>query len=737
MRNDRLLNDNWFFSKSPEAGPGQQPRDSEPVTLPHTWNAKDGTDGGNDYFRGACWYYRQLSCPQQEGETWLEVRGAALQAQVWLNGQLLASHPNGYSTFRVNLTPALQQDNLLAIRVDNSKTRTVYPQKADFTFYGGLYREVHLITVPAEHFVLDHFGGPGLKVTPQLDRDLRTAQVTVEAWVTGGDSVSFQVGQQRQTVPVREGYASTTFRLDPVHLWDGRRDPYLYTALAELPSGDRVSLRFGCRRMEVDPDRGFFLNGHPYRLCGAARHQDRADLGNALTLAQHAQDIDLMLEMGCNTVRLAHYQQAQEVYDLCDEKGLVVWAEIPYITEHMPEANDNTRLQLTELVVQNHHHPSIFCWCLSNEITAAGGINPDMVANHQALNELCHRLDPTRPTTMAHAFMLDPADSFVRLADLRCYNLYYGWYLGELEQNEQFLDDFHKQYPTLAIGLSEYGADANPAYQNEHPAKGDWSEGYQCLYHEHMLAIWEARPYLWTMYAWNMFDFAADGRDEGGKPGQNQKGLVTFDRKIKKDAFYLYKAYLSDDPFLHLCGRRYRDRTGEETEIKVYSNQPSVTLWVDGEERQTLTGHCVFRFRIPLTAEHQIEAHSGALSDAMTIRKVDTPNPDYRYGGKNAVNWFDREDEILREGYFSIRDSMESVRAVPAADAVIRELLEPALMKMAASYGEVAQNVSVPESMQKMMNRMSIEGWMKQAARFVTPELVHRINHALNQIPKP
>ena len=578
-----------------------------------------------------------------------------------------------------------------------------------------------------------------MQVTAVLNEDLSRAEIEAEAWITGSaQSVTFTLGAQKKTVTVDgAGYAATRFTLDHPHLWNGVDDPYLYTMQAELPeSGDGVETTFGCRSFTIDPEKGFILNGRSYRLCGGARHQDRQDLGNALTRREHEEDLALLLEMGCTSVRLAHYQHDAYFYDLCDQYGLIAWAEIPYITEHMPDARKNTVQQMTELILQNYNHPSIVCWGLSNEITAAGGVNDDMVENHRILNNLSHKLDPTRLTTMAHAFMLDTDDPFVRLPDVCGYNLYFGWYLGELQQNETFLDEFHRKYPQMPVALSEFGADANPAYQNSNPQRGDWSESYQTVYHEHMMQMWLGRPYIWALYIWNMFDFAADGRSEGGKPGQNQKGLVTFDRRTKKDAFYLYKAYLSKEPFVHLCGRRYVDRTESQTEIKVYSNQPEVTLLVDGSAVETQTGDKIYRFTVPISSEHRIEAVSGGLRDEITIRKVDTPNCDYYYGGSNVVNWFDREDEIVREGYFSIKDSMETVDACPAAHAVIEEMLLPVLSRMGDAYGEVAKSVTMPESMQKLIAQMSVEGWLRQAAKLVTPDLVHKINHALNQVKK-
>ena len=735
MRHTVLLQDGWRFAKTAEI-PAAFPESWQPVTLPHTWNAADGTDGGNDYWRGTACYCRRLTPPALAAgeQLWLEFEGAAMTAEVYLNGRKLARHAGGYSTFRVELTPALQEgDNLLAVLVDNSENDTVYPQKADFTFYGGLYRPVRLITVPAAHFALDYYGGPGLKVTPAVDLDTRTAAVTVEAWITGeAASVTFSTAGQTLTAPVENGHASAVFTLENVHLWDGVEDPYLYTVTASLDSGDSISARYGCRTIGFDADRGFLLNGRVCRLCGAARHQDRQGLGSALTNAEHEEDLALLREMGANTVRLAHYQHAQHFYDLCDEYGLIVWAEIPYITKHMENGRANTVSQMTELVVQNYNHPGIVCWGLSNEITASGGVTPDMVENHKLLNDLCHKLDATRPTTMAHAFMLDMDDPFVMASDIRSYNLYYGWYLGELEQNDAWFDEFHQKHPEAVIGLSEYGADANPVYQNGHPEKGDWSEPYQAIYHEHMLKMWSERPYIWAMHCWNMFDFAADGRNEGGKPGQNQKGLVTFDRRTKKDAFYIYKAYLSKEPFVHICGRRYADRPEAVTEVKVSSNQPAVTLLVDGREVATQTGDKIFRFQVPITGTHTIEARSGELSDTMTIRKVDKPNPAYSVTGGEVVNWFDRPDELERAGYYSILDSMEAIKQSPAGAALLARMMA----KVTASYGDVAKSVTLPAAVQRQMDKMPLQSLLKQAGKAVTPEMAQRLNNALNQIPR-
>ncbi|MFV0363652.1 MAG: glycoside hydrolase family 2 protein [Suipraeoptans sp.] len=718
------FNEDWQFLK-----PDTQ---AMTVTLPHTWNAKDGQDGGNDYYRGTCCYTKQFSCKlNAEEEAWLQFDAVAMSAEVFVNGKLVGTHKGGYSIFRVNMTDTLKTENTVEVVVDNSKNDSVYPQKADFTFYGGIYRNVTLIKVPKSHFALDYSGGPGIKVTPEIIGN--SAEVTIETWVSGNaQKVKLSIGDRMTEAVMENGKASAVIKIPEVHLWNGVADPYLYTAKAELDSGDVIETKFGCRTISFDGQNGFYLNGQPHRLCGAARHQDRQGLGNALSRKEHEEDIKMMLEMGANTVRLAHYQHDQYVYDLCDRYGLVVWAEIPYITEHLPSARENSIDQMQDLVVQCYNHPSIICWGLSNEISATGGVNDDMIQNHNILNDLCHKLDATRPTTMAHVFMLDTAHPMVRLPDICSYNLYYGWYIGEVEQNDEWFDKFHAEYPETVIGLSEYGADANPTYQSGLPEKGDWSESYQAVYHEHMLKMWSERPYIWAMHCWNMFDFGADGRDEGGKPGQNQKGLVTFDRKLKKDAFYIYKAYLSEVPFVHICGRRYVDRVEAETEIKVYSNQSEVTLYVDGREVAVQKSDKVFRFKVPISAEHTIEARSSQCEDMIKIRKVAKANPDYFKEGGEVVNWFDKPEEVVREGYYSIMDSMAELKKNPASAAILGKIMKQA----SASYGDVAKNVEMPEAIQRQMDMMPLQGLLKQAGKALGPDMVKELNHALNQIPK-
>lgn len=733
MRNIVSFNDNWKFIKNAadevEAAKGE----GESIALPHTWNAVDGQDGGNDYHRGTCWYVKKFAKPEKNetDKAYLEFCGAAMTAEIYLNGEKISRHEGGYSTFRVEITERLEEENTLVVSVDNSNNTTVYPQTADFTFYGGLYRDVNLIIVPETHFDLAYCGSQGIKVTPVVNLEEKKAVVTVEAWVCGdADMVTFEVNQEKINASLEDGRAKAEFVIENVHLWDGVDDPYLYTAKAFMENGDIVSTRFGCRKYYIDPQKGFFLNGHPYLLRGVSRHQDFKGVGNALTIEHHKKDMEIIKEIGATTLRLAHYQHAQEFYDLCDENGLIVWAEIPYITMHMKNGRANTLSQMEELVVQNYNHPSIICWGLSNEITAASAVDDDLLENHRLLNNLCHRLDSTRLTTMANVFMLETDSPILEIPDINSYNLYFGWYLGELEQNDEFFDEYHEKYPDRVIGFSEYGADANPQYQAAVPEKGDYTESYQAVYHEHILQMIEKRPWLWATHVWNLFDFAADGRDEGGKHGENQKGLVTIDRKTKKDAFYLYKAaWNKKEPFVHLCGKRYVDRTEDVTEVKVYSNQSKITLVVDGKEFETQTGKTIFKFNVPISGEHKITAIADSCTDSITVKKVEEENQDYIFIKRSPVtNWFDADE--LDPECFSINDKLAEIKANPKAGAIIDEMME----KGASDRGDVADAVKDNPGLQRMMGRMTLISLLKQSG--ADDESIKQVNRILQGIKK-
>ena len=664
MRNVLKLNEGWLFAKNTS---DVAICEGERVNLPHSWNALDGQDGGNDYFRGTCLYKKTLKkadLPETD-RYYLEIRGANSSADVYVGGEKLAHHDGGYSTWHVDITEKLTDEAEIAILVDNSANETVYPQMADFTFYGGIYRDVYLVCVNKSHFDLDYYGGSGLKITPAVDGTKASVEVEVfTTELTDGQQIRYTICDKEgnEIGKIESADKKVTFEIENVHLWHGRRDPYLYSCKAEIIEGgevlDDVSSRFGCRTFKIDPDNGFILNGEEYPLRGVSRHQDRLGVGNALLPEHHEEDIDLILEVGATTIRLAHYQHDQYFYDLCDEKGLVIWAEIPYISKHMPTGRENTISQMKELVTQNYNHASIVVWGLSNEISI-GGSDEDLLENHRILNDLVHEMDKTRLTTIAAVSMCKIDDPYLLIPDVVSYNHYFGWYGGDTSMNGPWFDKFHETHPTIPIGVSEYGCEALN-WHTSNPKQGDYTEEYQAYYHEELIKQLFTRKYIWATHVWNMFDFGADARAEGGENGQNHKGLMTMDRKYKKDAFYAYKAWLSDDPFVHLCGKRYIDRTEDVTKVTVYSNQPEVELFVNGESigKKTAEDH-FFYFEVKNEGESTIVAKAGELSDEGKIRKVSEPNMDYVLREVGAVlNWF---DVVEIEGRYSLNDKIADI----------------------------------------------------------------------------
>ncbi len=639
MRTEQLLNSAWEFTDMDGT--------VQPVDLPHTWNARDGQDGGNDYRRGTCFYEKTFACPEfdrQSQRIYLEFAGVNASAQVTLNGQAVLSHDGGYSTFRADITDALQEENHLKVAADNSVNDRVYPQKADFTFYGGIYRDVKLITVHKDHFDMDYYGGPGIAVSATVEGT--SGKVRVRTWHNAKEAqvqVSLR-NAEGQTVASGTG-TDLSLTIDNVHLWDGLEDPYLYTCTATLEVDsqpvDRISTAFGVRTFRVDPKEGFFLNGRSYPLHGVSRHQDRKGLGNALTKAHHDEDMALIRELGANTIRLAHYQHDQYFYDLCDRYGMVVWAEIPYISEHMPNGRENTVSQMKELIVQNYNHPSIVTWGLSNEITISTKDKKDMLDNHRMLNDLVHQMDPDRPTSLACYAVCGPFNKVAHISDIVSWNLYLGWYVPGLFLNDLWIDFFHWKYPNRCLGYSEYGCEGMPNLHSSHPRRGDHTEEYQAIYHEYMLKCFEKRPFMWANHIWNMFDFAADARNQGGEPGMNHKGLVTFDRQVKKDSFYLYKAHWNPQPMIHIAGKRYAYRPEKVTTVKVYTNCPEVTLYADGKPVGSKSGGKVLTFRVTLGENTRLEAVCADVRDEAVLHFTPDPLSSYKLNKKIAGggNW--------------------------------------------------------------------------------------------------
>lgn len=690
MRHIWNLNHKWAFSKEAKKIPEVMPTNWHWVNLPHTWNAIDGQDGGNDYYRGVCYYAKQFYRTEMpEGACYyLEINGANSSADVYVNGKFAGHHDGGYSTWRVDVTPYLQENNLLVIAVDNRENENVYPQMADFTFYGGLYRDVNLIAVSRWHFDLEKHGSSGIFVTPKLEGEKAKVRIDVGGvQKNAGQKLRYRIydaeGKVLKEVIENADITAVTLDLSHPHLWMGRKDAYLYlaevTLLEKNVEIDRITAHFGCRSYEIHPEKGFLLNGISYPLRGVARHQDWKGIGNALLPEHHRKDMELICEMGANTIRLAHYQHDSHFYDLCDEMGMIVWAEIPYISKHMEGGRENTLSQMKELILQNYNHPSIVVWGISNEITMAGESKDELLSNHRALNDLCHELDSTRKTAIAAVSMCDIHDAYLRIPDVVSYNHYFGWYGGEPSMNGPWLDEFHKVHPQIPLGMSEYGCEALD-WHSSSPRQGDYTEEYQAYYHEELIKQLFTRSYLWATHVWNMFDFGADARSEGGENGQNHKGLVTFDRSYKKDAFYAYKAWLSDEPFVHICGKRYTDRVEDVTKITVYSNQPKVSLYANEVllESQSTPEH-FFYFEVPNQGETKLLAIAGDCADESIIRKVDIFPDKYRLKEKGAVlNWFDIQET---EGAYCLNDKVSDILKNKEGEKLIMEFLTSASPK--------------------------------------------------------
>ncbi len=694
MREVQLINDSWLFSKTCTEAPDKMPACGdgwEPVTLPHTWNAVDGMIGV-PFERGAYWYVRSfepLKQPREGGRLYVEVGAAGLVGEIYVNGSFVTRHVGGYSAFRADITDYLKDGgNVLAIFCDNRYSDKVYPQRADFTFYGGLYRYVSLLSVPESHISLDDLGSPGVYIDTENTED--GAFVTARVKLVGlkkGQKLSLSVSPSdavwTDDDPVSEVYAmaseETVLRLflPDARKWDPETDWQMYTAKVSLQEHneviDEVSAEFGVRDFEIDPERGFILNGRDYPLRGVCRHQDRLYLGSALSVEAAYEDAAMIAEMGANSVRLAHYQQAQEMYDACDCEGLLAWAEIPYFAQSWDDdAHAAAVNEIRELVAQNYNHPSIFCWGLSNEILIGGNDNEKLLPCHEDLNRAVKELDQKRLTVIAHEYNAGWDHPLHDISDAEGWNHYFGWYRGQLPELAEWCDKYHAAYPKRRFAVTEYGCDSVLSYHSDHPEKQDYTEEYQVLLHENACETWASRPWIWGTFVWNMFDFGSNFRREGGTMGRNNKGLVSMDRKIRKDAFYVYKAWYGKEPFVHIDGRRYFARPGQTTTVRVHSNLHKVALYADGKLVGEQEGEHTFVFEnVPITAEGTaIVARAEDVCDSIMLRSVEEMLPEFTFSGfketKDAINWFESVAEVAgtleaKPGFYSVHDSIKAI----------------------------------------------------------------------------
>ena len=610
QRQDILLNNDWNFRFSHQVQKGTEVR----VDLPHTWNAQDALSGKIDYKRGIGNYEKNLFIrPEWKGKRlFIRFEGVNNIADVFINRRHIGEHRGGYGAFIFEITGKVEygKENSILVRVNNGEQLDIMPLVGDFNFYGGIYRDVHLLITDETCISPLDYASPGVRLI-QDSVSHRYAKVRAIVDLSNGSSGNQEVELNVRLLDgqrvVKEGTKNVnlsgnevmqqelTFEIDQPHLWNGRQDPFLYQAEVTLFRNgqmvDRVIQPLGLRFYRIDPDKGFFLNGKHLPLQGVCRHQDRSEVGNALRPQHHEEDVALMLEMGVNAVRLAHYPQATYFYDLMDKNGIIVWAEIPFVGPggyndkgfvDLPAFRANGKEQLKELIRQHYNHPSICVWGLFNELTELGD-NP--VEYIKKLNVLAHQEDTTRPTTSASNQMGDL--NFI--TDAIAWNRYDGWYGGTPADLGKWLDRMHKDHPKICIAISEYGAGASIYHQQDSLVKTvptSWwhPENWQTYYHIENWKTISSRPYVWGSFVWNMFDFGAAHRTEGDRPGINDKGLVTFDRKVRKDAFYFYKAnWNREEPMLYLTGKRNTVRTQRLQTITAFTNQAGAELFVNGK----------------------------------------------------------------------------------------------------------------------------------------------------------
>lgn len=690
------LNPNWKFRKLPgwtlDRLPDALPEDGwEEVSLPHTWYSDD------DAYQGLAVYEKTVVRDPNWKKAFLSFEAADQQARVFVNGCFAGSHRGGYSRFRLPVPEAVQNDSTWTVRVfaENSPNEEIAPFFGDFTVFGGLYRGADLLIKEENRFDCCYYGTDGLIVRTRLDesgRGVLEAEPHTVCEAPDCRIVYTLTDENGRMAATAEGAPDQTVHLtvDTPKLWDGLGKAHLYTLDARLYVGqsavDQTAVRTGFRRVDIIGE-GLALNGRPYPLHGVARHQDRAGKFVAVSPEDIREDFSLIREIGANAVRLSHYQHPQTAYDCCDEMGLLCWAEIPMLKmTESKELMENAAHQLTELILQNIHHPSVFCFGIQNEIAMFRDA-PFMHENCRQLHELVKALDGTRFSASANLYPLKASSKLNEITDLVGYNVYFGWYYGEMNDFGPYLDRFHMARPKLPLGISEYGVDANLALHSEEPRVKDYSEEYQALWHETVYPQIEARPWLWGSFVWNMFDFSSGRRNEGGQRFINAKGLVSHDRKTRKDAFYYYKARWSAEPFVHLCARRFQNRAQEKINVKCYTNQPSVKLMVNEKifgEAQTKNGAVLFE-DVPLAlGENFVEAVAGEYTDSASWRRVLSPDESYRLPDQEAGgpvrNWFLADDDMRKEGFFSIQNTAQELLDHPQTKAVLERYI-PALAR--------------------------------------------------------
>ncbi len=756
------LNDNWIFIKDFEENSihSEKLEKKEHVNLPHCFNAVDG-QSGNGMYKGRCCYQKSLHIIA-EGKSkflFLEIGAASLVSEVYVNGHLAENSKYGFSMFRVFLNPFLVVgENNISILVDNRHYDDVYPLMADFSFYGGLYRDIKLIEAEELHFDLMDKGRDGiylsqkgikndcfeLRIKGKIINEIepkKKVQLSLKLLDKGRNTV------WNKTV-IHEVYKELEFELtekiNHPHLWQGIEKPYLYQLEARLWDEDKVfdekTIEIGFRTIEITSDKGVFLNGKAIKINGVSRHQDFSGIGNALTKEHMDLDMSIIRETGANSIRLSHYQHNDYFYTLCDREGILVWAEIPFISvpTTTDKDNKNAKEQLERLIKQAYNHSSIYCWGVQNEITIA--IENERI--YEMVKELAVKaknLDSSRFVAQANIHSVANESPLNELTDFVGYNLYYGWYYKEIQDLGKRLNEFHKVRPTIPVMVTEYGVDTNPKLHSYNPAVKDYTEEYQLLFINNALKTFNERPFILGGYIWAMFDFGSEIRNEGGEKGKNQKGLVTLDRKIKKDSFYLCKAYWSKEHFVKLAGSRFVNRHEEFNDIVILSNLEHIKLYVNDKCISEINSNePMKKFETVKLSfgknKIKVEAFNGdgnIYHDEMILNRVNEIDQSYILKKPeektHVTNWFERfdlsnvQEVAIQEGYYSTFDTIEEFYKNEQAKAVFKKY-----------FGDVAET----QPFQVMRGLMTIDSMSKRSRFNIPKELLSVINKELNVIPK-
>ena len=715
--NKLSFNNGWEFTKVNSMSMDTSLEESEIVDLPHTWYRND------NYYRGMAKYSKKLLINDNWKNVFIDVEAADQHAYVFVDNVLLTEHKGGYSAFRCQIPEEIykgKKELEVSIYVTNALDETISPLVGDFTIFGGLYRGVNILyTEHDSYFDPCYYGTDGVIVRTSLNEDYGLVDIELHTKTKQEDRLETIIKAADGTIiysyvcEIREHIQAQI--KNPI-LWNGKKNPYLYTVITRLYSGgelvDEKITKTGFRRVEIDSNNGLFLNNEHIRINGVSKHQDVGEKYSAVVNDDILNDFSLIDEIGANSIRLSHYQHSSFTYECADKKGYLIWAEIPMLKmTQNEELLDNAREQLKELILQNIHHPSIYCWGIQNEI----GMFRDAPYMYEDLiksKELVKSLDSQRLVSAANLYTVKFKSKLNETTDMIGYNVYFGWYYGKMQDYSKYLDKFHEARPNLAIGMSEYGVDCNIGLHSNNPQVKDYSEEYQALYHETVYKIFETKPYLWGSYVWNMFDFSSAIRQEGGLDKVNGKGLVTADRKIKKDAFYYYKAKWSKEKFVHICSKRFVNRLEDTIDIKVFTNCETATLLLNGREyiEASNNGNATIIFEnIRLESQvNDITVISGDCSDSASFVKVKEEDKSYRLeseaAGTSVKNWFLKDDDLTKEGFYSIKDTVNDLIENKATYEILKKYI-PDILEMILSNEDFPLGLAL----QSVINRAKPE----------------------------